>query len=39
MDIQVMSPHMAALGAVNISRARFLGLLGESQRKGLKLFD
>ena len=39
MDIQVMSPHMAALGAVNISRARFLGVLSEAQRKGLKLFD
>jgi leucyl/phenylalanyl-tRNA---protein transferase len=39
MDIQVMSPHMAALGAVNISRARFLRLLSDTQRKGLKLFD
>ncbi len=38
LDIQVMTPHMAALGAREISRARFLDLLAEEQGKGLTLF-
>jgi len=37
-DIQVMTPHMAALGAREIPRARFLDLLAEAQEKGLMLF-
>lgn len=38
LDCQVMTPHMEALGAREISRARFLDLLAETQAKGLKLF-
>lgn len=39
LDCQVMTPHMEALGAREISRARFLDLLAESQARGLTLFD
>jgi len=38
IDCQVMTPHMEALGAREISRARFLDLLAETQAKGLTLF-
>jgi leucyl/phenylalanyl-tRNA--protein transferase len=38
LDIQVITPHMAALGAREISRAQFLDLLAEEQEKGLTLF-
>ena len=39
IDCQVMTPHMAALGAREISRGRFLDMLAESQAKGQTLFD
>lgn len=39
LDCQVMTPHMQALGARQISRARFLDLLAECQAKGLRLFS
>ena len=38
LDCQVMSPHMEALGAREIARARFLDHLAETQAKGLTLF-
>ena len=38
MDIQVMTPHMEAMGARLISRNQFLDLLAETQAKKLKLF-
>lgn len=38
LDCQVMTPHMRYLGARDISRAKFLDLLAETQAKGLKLF-
>ena len=38
MDIQVMSPHMHALGAENVTRQDFLKLLAESRIPGKKLF-
>jgi leucyl/phenylalanyl-tRNA--protein transferase len=38
LDIQVMTPHMEALGAREIPRARFLDLLADAQEKGLTLF-
>lgn len=38
MDIQVMTPHMARLGAKEISREEFLRKLGATHRKGLRLF-
>ena len=38
IDCQVMTPHMQALGARDISRARFLDILAESQARGLTLF-
>ena len=38
VDCQVMTPHMKALGAREISRARFLDLLAETQARGLTLF-
>lgn len=38
LDCQVMTPHMEALGAREITRARFLDLLAETQAKGLGLF-
>jgi len=37
-DCQVMTPHIRALGAREIPRARFLDLLAEEQRRGLRLF-
>jgi leucyl/phenylalanyl-tRNA--protein transferase len=38
IDCQVTTAHMAALGAREIPRGRFLDLLAESQAKGLRLF-
>ncbi|MDQ3684038.1 MAG: leucyl/phenylalanyl-tRNA--protein transferase [Acidobacteriota bacterium] len=38
MDIQVMTPHMKALGAKLISRDHFLRMLAKTQKRGLKLF-
>jgi leucyl/phenylalanyl-tRNA--protein transferase len=38
LDCQVMTPHMKALGAREISRARFLDLLAEAQARGVPLF-
>lgn len=38
LDCQVMTPHMEALGAREISRGRFLDLLAEAQAGGLTLF-
>ncbi|HYP54229.1 MAG TPA: leucyl/phenylalanyl-tRNA--protein transferase [Pyrinomonadaceae bacterium] len=38
LDIQVMTPHMQALGARNIPRDDFLRKLADTQSRGLKLF-
>ena len=38
MDIQVLTPHMQALGSREISRDEFLDKLARAQRRGLKLF-
>lgn len=38
LDCQVMTPHMEALGAREIARARFLDLLAEAQASDVKLF-
>ncbi|HEU5162249.1 MAG TPA: leucyl/phenylalanyl-tRNA--protein transferase, partial [Thermoanaerobaculia bacterium] len=38
MDIQVMTPHMEALGAREIPRSEFLDLLKETQERRLVLF-
>jgi leucyl/phenylalanyl-tRNA--protein transferase len=38
MDIQVMTPHMKALGAREISRTLFLKKLADAQKQTLKLF-
>jgi leucyl/phenylalanyl-tRNA--protein transferase len=38
IDCQVMTPHMEALGAREISRARFLDALAIAQAKGIRLF-
>ena len=38
IDCQVMTPHMRALGAREIPRAKFLDLLAETQARGLTLF-
>lgn len=39
IDIQQMTPHMAALGATRVSRDAFLLRLAETQARGLQLFD
>lgn len=39
MDIQMMTPHMAALGATLVSRDAFLERLKATQARGLALFD
>lgn len=39
LDIQVMTPHMHAYGASEISRREFLRKLESSLKRGLKLFD
>jgi len=38
IDCQVTTPHMAALGAREISRNRFLDMLAAEQARGLNLF-
>lgn len=38
IDCQVMTPHMRALGAREISRGKFLDLLTDAQAKGRALF-
>ena len=38
LDIQVMTPHMEALGARLVPREEFLQLLAETQGRGLRLF-
>jgi leucyl/phenylalanyl-tRNA--protein transferase len=38
LDIQVLTPHMEALGAREVSREEFLSLLARTQARGLKLF-
>jgi leucyl/phenylalanyl-tRNA--protein transferase len=38
LDCQVMTPHMEALGAREISRARFLDALAEVQARGITIF-
>jgi len=38
LDCQILTPHMRALGAREITRARFLDLLDETQARGLRLF-
>lgn len=38
MDIQMMTPHLQALGAEEITRDDFLKLLAATRRKGIKLF-
>lgn len=38
LDCQTMTPHMRALGARDIPRARFLDMLSQAQERGLKLF-
>ncbi|HEX8494437.1 MAG TPA: leucyl/phenylalanyl-tRNA--protein transferase [Pyrinomonadaceae bacterium] len=39
MDIQMMTPHMLALGARLITRDEFLEKLAETRARGLKLFS
>ena len=39
MDIQVMTPHMEKLGAIEIHRDEFLSKLSDTQRQSLILFD
>lgn len=38
IDIQMLTPHMAAFGAREIPRERFLDLLAATRRRGLRLF-
>jgi leucyl/phenylalanyl-tRNA---protein transferase len=38
LDCQVMTPHMEALGAREITRARFLDMLAHAQASGVRLF-
>lgn len=38
IDCQVMTPHMEALGAREISRGRFLDMLAAAQARGVALF-
>jgi len=38
LDIEVMTPHMKALGAIEISRADFLDKLRSTQELGLEIF-
>jgi leucyl/phenylalanyl-tRNA--protein transferase len=38
LDCQVMTPHMEAVGAREITRARFLDMLATAQEKQLRLF-
>lgn len=38
MDIQMLTPHMEALGARTLPREEFLQRLAQTQKRGLKLF-
>jgi len=38
LDCQVMTPHMRALGAREISRGRFLDMLAAEQKRGASIF-
>jgi len=38
LDCQVMTPHMEAAGAREITRARFLDMLAAAQERGMRLF-
>ena len=38
VDCQVMTPHMEALGAREITRSRFLDMLAHAQASGVRLF-
>jgi len=38
LDIQMMTPHLAALGATEIPRNEFLDRLEQDQARGLELF-
>jgi leucyl/phenylalanyl-tRNA--protein transferase len=38
LDCQVMTPHMVAIGAREITRARFLAMLAAAQEKALRLY-
>jgi leucyl/phenylalanyl-tRNA---protein transferase len=38
LDIQVITPHLEALGARLVPREEFLARLADTQRRGLKLF-
>ena len=38
LDCQIITPHMRALGARDVPRAKFLDLLAEEQRSGRDLF-
>jgi leucyl/phenylalanyl-tRNA---protein transferase len=38
LDCQVMTPHMEAVGARQLTRARFLDMLAAAQGQGLRLF-
>ena len=38
IDIQMMTPHMAAFGAKEITREEFLEMLARTQQRNLKLF-
>ena len=39
LDIQVLTPHLATLGAKAIAREVFLGKLQQTRARGLRLFD
>jgi leucyl/phenylalanyl-tRNA--protein transferase len=39
LDVQVMTPHMEALGAREIGRSKFLDLLAIAQANGHPLFE
>ena len=39
LDVQVMTPHMKALGGTDIDRGDFLDKLNETRSKRLRLFD
>ncbi|HVF66908.1 MAG TPA: leucyl/phenylalanyl-tRNA--protein transferase [Pyrinomonadaceae bacterium] len=38
VDVQQLTPHMRALGAREVGRETFLGMLAATRRRGLKLF-
>ncbi len=39
LDVQVMTPHLKALGAKEVDRGDFLDRLIDTQRRGLKIFE